>query len=230
MVKDIMKEQKDEYEKRLKEAESRNRAERGKLKDEIDALNIENKRLQEMIVKKCNEIDETKEIASSAERKADEAKSWANYNEQYSRKNNVKIYGVPEADQEDTEAEVIELLKSEADTVLKHDEIVAAHRIPGKRPDQARPILVKLKNSDVKSRVIRQRATFKQKKIGIRLADDVTSENSKLMERLNEHEMIESSWYYNGSVYGKIHGSGRKLKFKISDDITERIRISHHRR
>lgn len=76
----------------------------------------------------------------------------------------------------------------------------------------------------------KEQLVFKQAKSRIRIADDVTAENSKLMERLNGHEMIESSWYYNGSVFGKVHGSGRKIKFKISDDITERIRTHKQRR
>ncbi|KAK3084591.1 hypothetical protein FSP39_015997 [Pinctada imbricata] len=132
---------------------------------------------------------------------------------------------------EDTQTEVIDMMKSEADTTVKPEEIVAIHRIPGKRVDQPRPILMKLKNSEVKSRIIRLRSVFKDARKGIRLADDVTMENTRLNERLNGHEMIESSWYFNGNVFGKVCGSGRKVKFQINDyDIEEKIKKSKSRR
>ncbi|KAK3088203.1 hypothetical protein FSP39_016089 [Pinctada imbricata] len=44
------------------------------------------------------------------------------------------------------------------------------------------------------------------------------------MERLSDHEMIEATWFFNGSVYGKVNGTERKVKFDINDDIEERIK------
>ena len=57
MVKDIMKQQKEHFDERLKEAEDRNRTERSKLKEEIDQLNIENERLKEIIMHKGKEVE-----------------------------------------------------------------------------------------------------------------------------------------------------------------------------
>ena len=114
--------------------------------------------------------------------------------------------------------------------ILEHDDIVAVHRIPSNRPGQPRPIILKLKNTDVKGRVISQRSVLKSAKSRVRLADDVTVENTRLLSRLNDHDMIESAWYFNGSVYGKVHGSGRKIKFGIEDDIAEKIKKSKGRK
>ena len=104
MVKDIMKQQKEHFDERLKEAEDRNRTERSKLKEEIDQLNIENERLKEIIMHKGKEVDEAVGVASLAMYKAEEARAMANNNEQYSRKNNVKLYGIKETEDENTEA------------------------------------------------------------------------------------------------------------------------------
>ena len=225
MVKDIMKEQRKEFEHRIEKAEEKSRQERSKLKGEIDDLRVENNNLREMIAAKRSEMEDLRCVAHTAIDTAFEARRSANYNEQYSRKNNVKIYGVRESEGENTGEEVMQLLRDKADTIVHPDEIIAVHRIPGSaRDDRPRPIIVKLKNSEVKSRVIKQRSTIKKAKIGVRLADDVTRENTKLMERLNEHEMIESCWFFNGNVFGKIHGSGRKVKFDIDDDIAEKVR------
>ncbi|KAK3094203.1 hypothetical protein FSP39_025407 [Pinctada imbricata] len=229
MVKELMKEQRKEFDHKIKEANDLNRKERSKMQDEIDKLRLENEDLRENLSAKRAEIGELRDISEAAIEKASEARRWANYNQQYSRKNNVKVYGLQEVRGENTGDEVIKLLKDKSDTTLLPEEIVAAHRIPG-APNQPRPVIVKLKNSDVKSRVIKQPSTIKSAKIGVRLADDVTRENSKLMERLNEHDMIESCWFFNGSVFGKVNGSERKVKFDIDDVIAERIRASKRRK
>ncbi|KAK3094603.1 hypothetical protein FSP39_003922 [Pinctada imbricata] len=223
MIKDVMKQQREEFEIQLEKAGEKQKKEISKLKGEIDDMRVENEELRELIAEKRFELMEVEKTARTAIKKADEARKWANYNEQYSRKNNVKIFGLKESEKENTEKEVTTFLKKEAGITVNPEEIVAVHRIPGK-DDRARPILLKLKNSEVKARVIRQRSDIKKKKIGVRLADDVTYENTKLMERLSDHEMIEATWFFNGSVYGKVNGTERKVKFDINDDIEERIK------
>ncbi|KAK3089693.1 hypothetical protein FSP39_005670 [Pinctada imbricata] len=229
MITDIMKQQREEFELKLEKSEERQKKEISKLRGEIDDMRVETENLKELIAEKRCELQETKRMAVSAVQKADEARKWANYNEQYSRKNNVKIFGLRESQDEDIEKEVIQFLQKEGDTTVRSEEIVAIHRIPG-RENQARPILLKLKNSAVKGRVIRQRSEIKKKKLGVRLADDVTFENTKLMERLSAHEMIESTWFFNGSVYGKVCGTGRKVRFDINDEVEEKIRRSKNYR
>ena len=50
-------------------------------------------------------------------------------NEQYSRKNNVRIYGLEENTEKDLKAKIIGLAKDELRVEIKADEIETAHRI-----------------------------------------------------------------------------------------------------
>ena len=54
---------------------------------------------------------------------------------------------------------------------VNESEVIAVHRIPGKE-DHPRPIILKVKNTDIKARIMRKRTVVK--KAGKRLSDDVT--------------------------------------------------------
>ena len=70
---------------------------------------------------------------------------------------------------------------------------------------------------------MKKRSTIKNARCGVRLVDDVTFENARLITRLLEHEDIDQAWYYNGAVYGKTL-SGVRMKFDMYDNISEKIR------
>ena len=128
----------------------------------------------------------------------------SNYNEQYSRKNNVKIMDVPVKktdgeSEEDLITEVSSILKLE-NIDLDKSKIVAIHRIPGKVGHE-RPILIKLLNNNEKTKIMTHRSAFKA--MGHRLVDDVTKCNAELIGKLMEDSEIVQAWHYNGSVYGK---------------------------
>ena len=149
------------------------------------------------------------------------AEQMANYNEQYSRKNNIKFMDVPVLPSE-TETtlttKICELVK-EKDITLDPSKILAIHRIPGK-PGHVQPVLVKLTNNSEKTKIMVKRSQLKTS--GTRLVDDVTRANGQLISRLWKHEAIESAWYFNGSVYGKTKDNIRH-KFDIHDVVTHVI-------
>ena len=150
-----------------------------------------------------------------------EALERSNYNEQFSRKNNVKILGIKDVENE-TEAKlterVISLFKDKAEIEVEPSEIMAIHRIPSRQ--EPKPVLMKLKNNNIKSRLMKQRKTMKQQ--GHKLVDDVTKKNTELISRLLNHEKIESAWFYNGAIFGKTH-EGRRYKFDLFSDINKVI-------
>ena len=78
----------------------------------------------------------------------------ANFNEQYSRKNNIKIMNWEEGDNDkDLRKGLIKKLNKNAKVVVKSEEIVAIHRIPGKA-GETRPVFVKFANGECKVRVM----------------------------------------------------------------------------
>lgn len=86
-----------------------------------------------------------------------------NRNEQYSRKFNIKCYGLPEKKEENVMETVNEALRQKTDVLIDPTEVFAIHKIPGQK-NQPQPILVKTKSADRKVKM--------QK--GWRMVDDVT--------------------------------------------------------
>ena len=185
------------------------------MNDRMDTLTLENVNMREEIDNLRTHISENGEIAKAAMQKA-------NMNEQYSRKNNIKIMGVPE-DGDEPEDRLIrnvkQILQQKAGVTLEESKIMAIHRIPGKT-GMPKPVLLKLTNNNEKAKIMRKRKEMKQG--GYKLVDDVTKENTRLINKLNLHDKIDSAWYFNGSVYGR-STDGVRSRFDLYSDIAEVI-------
>ena len=186
------------------------------LKDRMSQMEKENTQLSNQLKELKNEMKDLKD----ADIRSKAALSRANFNEQYSRKNNVKIMNLEEKGDETDEKlmrEVCELFQTKQ-VDISPEKVLAVHRIPGKA-GQPKPVLVKLINNSEKTKIMRKRSLFKTS--GNRLVDDVTKLNAALIQRLNEHEAIEQAWYFNGFVYARAKSSPRKYKFDIFDEVEE---------
>ena len=129
-----------------------------------------------------------------------------------------KLHGIPENKGEQL-FEVVNEILTEVGVAIKENEAMAIHRIPGQK-DRPRPILVKLRKNEAKSKVMRKRTAIKSLSTGVKTTDDVTRQNTELISRLLMDERIIATWYFNGSIYGQ--NSGRRLKFDIYDDIDKK--------
>lgn len=196
-----------------------------KLTDKIESLEYENKSLKtemtEIKNKMSQETAETLEQLNKTYDLAKEANKKANFNEQYSRKNNVKVLDLKENSTETEESlknEVCGLFR-EHQLVVESDDILAIHRIPGKR-GSPRPAIIKLKNNNMKSSIMKTRKFMREK--GHRIVDDVTRLNTGLISRLLLHDNIKSAWFFNGYVFG-LTKQEERIKFDIYDTIDTTI-------
>ena len=126
----------------------------------------------------------------------------SNYNEQYSRKNNIKIMGVPKEHEETVEMladNTLNFLYRKAGVAVDPRNEVAIHHIP-KKAGMPKPVLMKMSNNNKKTKIMKKRKEMKA--AGFRLVHDVTKMNMELINRLSLHQNIDSAWYFNGSVYG----------------------------
>ncbi|KAK3084914.1 hypothetical protein FSP39_021395 [Pinctada imbricata] len=228
IMSEMIKEVKTEMQARIQEIEERNKKEHQKMQKEIDGLLRENNTLKEKLMSTNKTLREVTQMSNDAIEIAKDAQRKSNYNEQYSRKNNFLIHGVTESPREDTTEVALSSLEDAAQVKLQDSEIVAIHRIPGKK-DMPRPIHVKVKNSSVKAKVMRKRSHVKKNGKGLCLKDDVTKLNTALIQRLNNHSSIQQGWYFNGSVYACPMGGTRRLKFDIHDDIDDKLKKTRDR-
>ena len=81
-------------------------------------------------------------------------------NEQYSRKYNLKIYGINESKDESCSEKICATVKAKLDVNLERKQIATAHRIAG-REGKARPLLVRLHKHDTKMEILKKRRILK---------------------------------------------------------------------
>ena len=161
LIKSSISEALKELESKLKkEFEVKLNEKTNEFKDNIESLIFENSKLKESFesykTSSKNEIEELRAEWNKTNTLAIEAMTQANYNEQYSRKNNIKIMGKPENEKsfDELEAKVYSVLCDQG-IEIRHTDIQAIHIIPSKA--SLKPVLVKLMNNDTKSKVMRHR-------------------------------------------------------------------------
>ena len=109
------------------------------LEEWMKSLEYEKDCLADRLAKVENSLIAQKDRLAECEKDALASAQRSNYNEQYSRKNNVKILNIPErASERASETEqtltqqVSTILLSKGNIDLDTDNIIAIHRIPGK--------------------------------------------------------------------------------------------------
>lgn len=201
-----------------KEIEEKVNEVKNDMQEKIEALSIENQDLKNKIRELHATITNIRRDLNETTRIAKQADVSSNYNEQYSRKNNIKIMNFPRKERQDLRKDFIETCKNDLRVELEDRDVVAIHRFPSKKPGPF-PVIVKLFNSDVKRKIMRER-----KKLSgtVKFVDDVTQRNMNLIKRLNDTQEIDQVWYYNCGIYGRTN-EGLQLKFGTYDDIQFRL-------
>lgn len=129
--------------------------------------------------------------------------------EQYTRRNSVRVAGIPEEIGEDATAKVLHLVNQDMnlDPPLVLSEIDRIHRVgkpksgPGARP---RSILVKLATYRSRKRIMDKRASLKQTHLShVFINEDLTSKRATLLykaRRLKHSRVIKDAWTGDGTI------------------------------
>ena len=185
----------------------------------VKDLETENDELEariEQIEQKCIERDCIIDNLQVSMIKALQA---SNANAQYSRRNNIRIFGMEKTENEDCVKAVCDLLNRNLNMSLVKEDIGAAHRLPRRsatvEPD---PIIVRFNDRAKRDHVVRNRKTFVNK--NIRIKDDLTQANSGLLNRAFNHEGIEYAYCYNGKIFAV-----SKDYYRFQIDILDNLNI-----
>ena len=178
------------------------------LADKIDAMNIHITNLTTLLNNKDTRINEL-------EQKVHTLESAIDCQEQYSRRQNLRINGIPETgDTEDATTAVLNLVNTTMaiKPQLQRHTIVKCHRLGPKmdrRGDQqTRPIIVKFSNESIRDDVLRARFVLKEHNAKhndrrIYLNEDLTGIRAKLPREarvLKKSGKIDDTWTFNGNV------------------------------
>ncbi|KAB0790432.1 hypothetical protein PPYR_15194 [Photinus pyralis] len=131
-------------------------------------------------------------------------------NEQYSRINNLRIFGVPESEGENTGNVIINLCKQNLKLDLSVVDIDCAHRLPGV-PNKPRPIIVKFVRRSTKILVSSNKKELKGTQYVIR--EDLTKIRQQLFKEIKTKFELSARdiWTSNGKIFAKINNKVAKF-------------------
>ena len=160
-----------------------------------DMLEFELKKRQEECVAKEEKIDNLSRQVTELREKADD-------HEQYQRRSNIRISGLPEKDRETIEEceKVVQNFLSKELQIEETIKISIAHRLGRKKTGETRPIICRLVRRADKSTIMRKRKILRERKSSIYLAEDLTQRNQRLFRDVRANPRIKKAWTVDGKV------------------------------
>ena len=197
--------------------------------------------MQEKLSTLCHDLDKTNKIVGKNSEKIKELRNVHDETnttvsdlcdqidriEGYSRRNNVKFYGIPESDRPESNTDCSEAVKLVLKTYMPNekwsdDVIDRAHRLGGRQSSQntrPRPIIAKfLRWSDAMCLMKNKEARADMKKENLTVAQDLTRRQSSTLKELRDEG--KSGYFVNGKLHirnndqrptaPQLHSPGRK--------------------
>ena len=198
------------------------------LEERLESLENENLRMSQIIQELEGKIDsenngnvgELQVRQTAMEKNIRDALLQSNNNEQYSRRDSIRIYGIPlpvsenisdHGTNDDCEGLVIKLANEKLNMDLSRMDIEAAHRV-GRVKDNLQPVIVKFHRRATRDKMIMKRKQLKG--LPVRIHEDLTRLNASLLNRLGNSPLIHKSWSWMGKIWAIAKGSGAK-KVKV---------------
>ena len=127
--------------------------------------------------------------------------------EQYTRANNIRIFGLDDRDREEsnaqTEIKVRRLLSAKLGITIENRDIEACHRLGRFLPSGNRPVIVRFTNRKLKVAAIINRRKLKGTQIVI--TEDLTQLNHDKLKEIKTLECVNQAWVRDGKLVVKSH-------------------------
>ncbi|CAG2243329.1 unnamed protein product [Mytilus edulis] len=138
---------------------------------------------------------------------------------QYSRRENVRISNVPEADGEDLTNILIEIAGS-VGVVIKPDNINAIHRIGPKREGKARQVIARFVHREPRFLLLKNRAELRKNERfkNIFIAEDLTKLKFKLLFYIKKQTNVKSAFTKEGRIHCTLNNDS-KVTIDSPDDL-----------
>ena len=174
-------------------------------------LDLENK-----IRNQNEEIQRLKSCVNKASNAGDFAKRRLNQLEQYTRRNSLRIHGLPESAQESTDALVCKLAEEKLGIKVTPDEIDRSHRVSSPSSNtQQKPRQIIVKFCSYRTRSSLMKARSKLKGTNIYLNEDLTKENQALYYAARHNSKVKQSWTIDGRIFVEIINSAGGVTKKL---------------
>ena len=141
---------------------------------------------------------------------------------QYSRRENVRLHGIPETADENTNDVVIALASDMGVHIDEHD-ICISHRLQKSRSMQERPIIVRFVRRDTKIDMMRKKKTLRtiDRYRNTFVNDDLTPLRSKMLRALKHDDEVKRVWTIDGSFHCIVMEGNVEVKKRLDspDDL-----------
>ena len=156
----------------------------------------------------------------------DKAKDELDEHEQYSRRNCLRFYGLPENQQENTDDVISAFVKKELGIELKHGDIDRSHRLARRNPTtenssdegprRPRSVIVKFATYNVRQTIFKAKVQLKGKPFYIN--ESLTSTRQDLMHKAQNLPNVIRTWSQDGRITA-LTKNGKKVAVRRERDI-----------
>lgn len=180
----------------------------------LKPLNNSVKALQNEIAGLRTEVESLKEDIEKKDEEISDLYVRLDEREQYSRRNNLRIFGVTETEHENTDNLVVKVAKDIGVTLDGHN-IDRSHRIgkPGPKP---RPIIVKFIGYHARKEMFSAKKALKG--TGITIREDLTKCRLEVLKRAVKEYSERNVWSSDGVIMVKINNL-RPIRVKSERDL-----------
>lgn len=144
--------------------------------------------------------------------------------EQYSRRNHLRVFKVPEQPEEsatDCIKKVCAIFSDSVGVPTKPCNIEVAHRVGRRSSSKPRPILVRFMDRKIRDQILTNRRKLKGK--GVSIGEDLTVANFQLLKKAMAHSATMTAWSVNGKVVVKAKNNVT-IRVNIHTDLDEALK------
>ena len=187
----------------------------------VEALNSA---LQETLTPLYAEIKSLKSEVLSLRSELSEVKAKANDNEQYSRRNNIRIFGLGEENNENC-YDVVLRLCDELNLDVKRNELDRVHRVGRARnmtlsssnPVHPRPMIVKLTGHQSKLKFMKAKKHLRR---NVSIKEDLTRENYELLKYVKTNSLKDVAVYtIDAVIMARAPGHDKPCRIYKKEDL-----------
>lgn len=168
-----------------------------------------------------HEWEDTVDKINELQNKYNDIEDMLDEQEQYSRRNCLVVYGVPETDHENTNNIAMGIIKNNLNIDVRPGDIDRSHRLGPKSNERGKPrgIIIKFAHYNIRDLVYKAKKRLKGTTPKIYILESLTAKRVKLLEELRKShkDKLNASWTQDGRFYLLTKRNQRHVITKLSD-------------
>ena len=185
------------------------------IQTDVAVIKTSNEKLEKNMERMTDQQQKTEERVKYLEDKLFALTKKAVINEQYHRRQSIRIFGVPETRQENCQQLVVDMCNNRLQKTLSPADLTSTHRITSSTKRQ--PIIAVFATHDMKMAILKERKKLKGSNQVI--SEDLCVELHQTLNRLNNDSRVAQAWSWDSRIFAKRHdGAVARIEWAQSLD------------